>query len=108
LFQEPLNEEPGWRGWVLPKLEKKYGSIIASIIIGIVWGFWHVPLYFTGLYAGGLEGMLGRLLWTIPLSLILTWVYKHTHGSLLISVLLHTSINFQGDITSIILPTLLK
>jgi membrane protease YdiL (CAAX protease family) len=75
LFQGPLNEEPGWRGFALPKLQRKYSSIIASIIIGIIWGFWHLPLYITGLYTGGFEGILGRLLWTIPLSLILTWVF---------------------------------
>ncbi len=100
LFQGPLNEEPGWRGLALPRLQKIHGSIVASIVIGIVWGLWHAPLYFTGIYSGGLEGMTGRLLWTIPLALLFTWVYKHTHGSLLVSVLLHTALNFQGDVSS--------
>jgi membrane protease YdiL (CAAX protease family) len=106
LFQGPLNEEPGWRGFALPKLQKQYGVIVASIILGILWGLWHAPLYFTGIYAGGIEGMLGRLLWTIPIALIFTRVYNRTNGSLLILVLLHTSLNFQGDISLVVLRAL--
>ena len=106
LFQGPLNEEPGWRGLALPKLQKTYGSVIASVVIGFVWGMWHAPLYFTGIYSSGIEAMLGRLLWTIPLAFLFTWVYKHTQGSLLMTVLLHTSINLQGDITFIVLQAL--
>ena len=106
LFQGPLNEEPGWRGFALPRLQNARSSIIASIVIGVVWGFWHAPLYFTGIYPGGIEEMMGRLLWTVPLAFIFTWVYKHTHGSLLMSVLLHTSINFQGDITYLVIQAL--
>lgn len=108
LFQGPLNEEPGWRGLALPKLQKTYGSIIASIIIGIVWGLWHAPLYFTGIYSGGTEEMLGRLVWNIPLAFVFTWVYNHTSGSLLISILLHTSLNFQGDISSLVLQASIR
>jgi len=108
LFQGPLNEEPGWRGFALPKLQKTFGSIIASIMIGVIWGFWHAPLYWTGIYSGGIEEMLGRLLWTIPLAFLFTWVYKHTQGSLLMSILLHTSVNFQGDISSVVLQALLR
>lgn len=108
LFQGPLNEEPGWRGLALPRLQKAHGPMVASIVIGVVWGLWHAPLYFIGIYPGGVQGILGRLLWTIPLALLFTWVYRHTHGSLLMSVLLHTSINLQGDVSSIVLQALPK
>ena len=108
LFQGPLGEEPGWRGFAFPKLQKLHGSLVASIILGVVWGFWHAPLYLTGIYSGGVGGMLGRLFWTIPLTLLFTWVYNRTKGSLLLSILLHTSINFQGDIISTILQLLPK
>jgi membrane protease YdiL (CAAX protease family) len=106
LFQGPLNEEPGWRGLALPKLKEVYGSIFASVVIGVLWGLWHAPLYFTGIYSGDLAGMLGRLMWTVPLSLLFTWVYNRTNGSLLMSVLLHTSVNLQGDITAIVFQLL--
>ena len=106
LFQGPLNEEPGWRGLALPRLQTTYGSIAASIVIGVVWGLWHAPLYFTGVYSGGIESMMGRLLWTIPLAFLFTWIYNRTHGSLLMTVLLHTSVNLQGDITLVVLQAL--
>jgi membrane protease YdiL (CAAX protease family) len=102
LFQGPLNEEPGWRGFALPRLQTTRGSILASIVIGVLWGLWHAPLYFTGIYSGGVEAMVGRILWHIPLALLFTWVYNRTHGSLLMSVLLHTSINSQADVTAVI------
>ena len=108
LFQGPLNEEPGWRGFALPRLQKNYGSLVASIVIGVIWGLWHAPLYFTGIYSGGIEGIMGRLLWTVPLAFLFTWVYKHTHGSLFMSILLHTSVNLQGDISTIVLQVLLR
>jgi membrane protease YdiL (CAAX protease family) len=106
LFQGPLNEEPGWRGLALPRLQGTYGAIPATILIGVVWGAWHAPLYFTGIYPGGLQAMLGRLLWTIPLAFLFTWVYNHTRGSLLLSVLLHTAVNLQADISSLVLQAL--
>ena len=108
LFQGPLNEEPGWRGLALPRLQKMYGSIIASIIIGVIWGLWHAPLYWIGIYSGGIAEVLGRFLWTIPLAFLFTWVYKRTQDSLLVSILLHTSVNFQGDISSVVLQALPK
>ena len=106
MFQGPLNEEAGWRGLALPRLQRTHSAIVASILIGVVWGAWHAPLYFTGIYPGGMEAMLGRLLWTIPLTFLFTWVYNHTRGSLLMSVLLHTSVNLQGDISFMVLQAL--
>jgi len=106
VFQGPLNEEPGWRGLALSRLQRNHGAIAASILIGVIWGAWHAPLYFTGIYPGGMEAMLGRILWTIPLAFLFTWVYNHTRGSLLLTVLLHTAVNLQGDISSLVLQAL--
>ena len=107
LFQGPLNEEPGWRGLALPRLQDQYGSLVASLIVGCAWSIWHAPLYFNGLYAGGVEAMMMRFFWNVPLAFVFTWVYNRTRGSLLISILLHTSLNFQQDISSIVLQALL-
>ena len=107
IFQGPLNEEIGWRGFALPKLQKAHGSIRASIFIGLIWALWHTPLYYTGIYSGFKE-LLGRFFWHIPLSFLFTWIYNRTKGSLLMTILLHTSINFQGDITDLVLKILLR
>ena len=86
--------------------QKIHGPIVASILIGSIWGLWHAPLYLSGVYSGGLQAMIGRVFWTIPLAFLFTWVYNHTRGSLLLSVLLHTSVNLQGDISSLVLSAL--
>jgi len=52
LIQGPTGEQSGWRGFLQPRLEERHGVIKASIIVGLIWGFWHTPLWFTQGYAG--------------------------------------------------------
>ncbi|MGI6005378.1 MAG: type II CAAX prenyl endopeptidase Rce1 family protein [Christensenellales bacterium] len=96
LFGGALNEEPGWRGFALPRLLGKYSPLTASIILGFVWSLWHAPLHFNGFYADGLAGFLTRFIWNIPLSVLFTWIYTKTRGSLIHVTLLHTGVNTTG------------
>jgi membrane protease YdiL (CAAX protease family) len=88
-----LGEEIGWRGYTLPRLQAGRGALSASLILGVLWGFWHLPLWLTG--APGRTPVLyaAFLVSTIALSVILTWVYNSTGGSLLMVVLLHATFN---------------
>ena len=93
-----LGEELGWRGFLLPKLIDKYNPITASLILGVIWAFWHLPV---DLFANNNHGILNfvfRIIWTLPLSIIFTWFFIKTEGSLLIALFLHTSINFIPDL----------
>jgi membrane protease YdiL (CAAX protease family) len=88
-----LGEEIGWRGYALPRLQSGRSALAASLIIGPIWALWHLPLWLTGepgrtptLYAAFVVS-------TIALSVILTWVYNSTGGSLLMVVLLHATYN---------------
>ena len=88
-----LGEEIGWRGYVLPRLQSRMSALSAALIIGPIWALWHLPLWLTGepgrtptLYAGFVVSV-------IALSVILTWVYNSTRGSLLMVVLLHATYN---------------
>jgi membrane protease YdiL (CAAX protease family) len=99
LFGGPLNEEPGWRGFALPRLQGRFSPLVASIILGALWGLWHVPLHLMGVYGGGLWGSVIRLM-DIPRAVLFTWVYNRTKGSLLIAILFHAAINT----TSLFLP----
>ena len=47
LIGGPLFEEIGWRGFALPRLEQRYGPMAASLLLGIIWAFWHMPVWFT-------------------------------------------------------------
>ena len=86
-----LGEELGWRGFALPRLAEKHGAIRASLVIGLVWTFWHLPGWLTG--ASPLVNMAAQLLFTMPLSFVFTWFYFKTEQRLLPVVLMHGALN---------------
>jgi len=88
----PLGEEAGWRGYLLPKLLQKYSALTASIIIGLVWGIWHLPLYIDGIFST-LSGASVFTLNTIFFSIIMTTIFNHTHKSVFVAVIFHWFIN---------------
>lgn len=95
LFGGPLNEEPGWRGFAMPRLQRRFSPMIASLIVGTFWGLWHVPLHLMGLYYGGAWGAIIRIQ-EIPRAILFTWIYNRTSGSLFLVILFHASINTAG------------
>src|SRR5215204_4893818 len=88
-----LGEEVGWRGYALPRLQTGRSALSASLILGVIWGFYHLPLYFTGQAFRPLSLFPPFFIMAIALSVILTWVYNSIGGSLLMVVLLHATIN---------------
>ena len=89
-FQAGLAEEIGWRGYALPGLQQSYGAVTSSIILGIIWWLWHFhPLNFTALWPTAFWYLLNVLAFTI----LLTFVYNNTDGSILLAVLFHTVSN---------------
>jgi membrane protease YdiL (CAAX protease family) len=83
-----LFEEIGWRGFALPHLQRRYSALVSSLIIGLVWAFWHFP-NFPAFTPSMLAAFVPKI---IALSLIFTWVYNSTGGSLFAVVLLHGAI----------------
>ena len=83
-----IGEELGWRSFLQPYLEKNNSVLLASIIVGLIWGLWHI-----GHYKNGLLFMIGFLIFTISASIILAWILRDTRYSIIISVLFHTAIN---------------
>lgn len=93
LFFSVLGEELGWRGFVLPLLQKNIGSFLASIIIGAIWGVWHLPLFFIpGNFHQHIPFWI-FILQDIALSIVLTWIYNNTKKSLILVHIFHTSSN---------------
>src|SRR5918994_984380 len=80
-------EEPGWRGFALPSLQAGRSALVASLILGAVWALWHLPLLAIG-QMGGWDIVI-IMAWT----LVLTWVYNGTGGSVLIVMLFHAMFN---------------
>jgi membrane protease YdiL (CAAX protease family) len=100
LLGGPLGEEFGWRGFALPYLQRRGGPVLASLLIGVIWGLWHLPLFFQ---SDSLQGQLGLrylplyVLAEVILATFLTWVYNKTGGSLLVAgIIMHNADNFWG------------
>jgi uncharacterized protein len=94
-----LGEEIGWRGFALPRLQKQFSSIFSSLILGVVWWLWHLPLF---LITGNFHQQIPLSLFflqSIALSILMTWLYNCTGASLLIVHLFHAASNtFLGVI----------
>jgi membrane protease YdiL (CAAX protease family) len=96
LFSGPIAEEAGWRGFAMPRLQSKYNALVSSLILGVLWCCWHIPLFFqTGSSQQGIPFPIYLLL-VVTLTLYMTWLYNNTRGSLIITVLAHFSFNLSG------------
>ena len=86
-------EEIGWRGYVLPRLQAKYNALASTLILGILWGFWHLPKFLSHFNATAFTWFMIHV---IAFAVILTWIYNGTKGSLLLVVLCHAASNTVG------------
>lgn len=102
-FGGPVAEEFGWRGYALDRLQKQYNALLSSIILGIIWGLWHLPLFFMkGQEIYQNVPILGFIFGTILLSILFTWIYNNTGRSILAVILFHT----MGNLSHFIFPTM--
>ncbi|PRB05797.1 CPBP family intramembrane glutamic endopeptidase [Microbacterium sp. MYb64] len=94
LLGGPLGEEPGWRGFALPRLQERHGPLVGSVILGLLWAFWHFPLFWSGVWTPPTAGnMVMFVVMITALTIMMTWVFNHAAGSLLITMLMHASFN---------------
>jgi CAAX protease family protein len=103
IFVLVVGEELGWRGYALPQLLERWSALTSSLILGVLWGLWHLPTFLIpGTPQYGLP-LPAFVLLTIEYSVLLTWLYLHTNGSVLLATLCHGAINlsqglFLGDV----------
>jgi uncharacterized protein len=93
-----LGEEVGWRGFALPRLQEWLRPIAASLVLGVVWAAWHLPLVWTHGAALESRSFLLLLLQLLPTAILFTWVFNHTRGSVLLAILLHATQNLAGPV----------
>jgi membrane protease YdiL (CAAX protease family) len=112
-----VGEELGWRGYLLPRLLIRHRAIPASLILGLYWWLWHLPLVWTA--GATIEGQPPWLLLAdlLAMSLLFTYVFLGTQGSVLIAIILHASTNLfavspstgpDGDLTVPLVALALK
>lgn len=98
LLLGPLAEEPGWRGWALPRLQVRLGPRTAALALGAVWALWHLPLFF---FPGTVHAQYGAgsawfgmfLVQVVAMSVVMTWLFDRTRRSTLGAILFHFAAN---------------
>jgi len=93
-----LPEEYGWRGYALPRLLKKYSPLTASLILGVAWGIWHLPLHFISSSTQYVIPVWEYVLQTVLLTVIYTWLHLGTKGSILVAGFFHATGNLTGAV----------
>lgn len=97
-------EEIGWRGYALPRLASRLGLRWASLLLGVIWATWHLPLFFLVSTDKVGQSFPLYLLQVTALSVTLAWLYARTGGSLLLVMLMHAAINNTKDIVPSAVP----
>lgn len=101
-----IGEEFGWRGFALPRLQARYGAVVAAVVVGLIWGFWHLPADYIGLKGLGwwfvMAFAVGGPLVLTAHSIIMTWIYNRTGGKFPLMLLYHFSITSSAILTPVI------
>jgi membrane protease YdiL (CAAX protease family) len=96
--QVGIGEEIGWRGYALPKLQAGYGALASSVILGVIWTLWHLPVFFSPATTYSRTPFWVFLVFLLPVSILITWVFNSTGGSVLMAMILHAVLNASGPL----------
>jgi membrane protease YdiL (CAAX protease family) len=99
-------EEIGWRGFALPRLLPRFGPLGASAVVGIVWAFWHLPLFYIPAMPQFGTPFPAFIVYTIALSVLLTFLALQSRGSVVIATLFHGAVNTIGVVNTAAGPSL--
>jgi len=92
-------EELGWRGFMLPLLQEKYSALVSSLVVGVAWAGWHLPLFLNANTTHGGWSLSQQAIWMVTIltgSILWTWMYNSTEGSVLAVAVFHAGINAMG------------
>lgn len=92
-------EELGWRGFMLPVLQERYSALLSSVFVGLAWTAWHLPLFLNATTTHGSWSPAQQALWAVTIlagSVLWTWMYNSTGGSVLAVAVFHAGINVMG------------
>ena len=95
----PLGEELGWRGFALPRLLDGRSALSAGVILGVIWGVWHLPAFLIGGTPQNSMSFPLFMIGAVGISVLMTWAFKGTGGSVVSAVLIHWTFNTCSDLT---------
>ena len=96
IVKGPLTEEPGWRGFALPRMLGRWSPLAASLILGVIWFAWHLPLLIQDL-GGTQRPLVPYVIVVLSLSVICTWLWSATGRSVFIVIVFHSAVNSIGS-----------
>ncbi|MFN8631793.1 MAG: CPBP family intramembrane glutamic endopeptidase [Chloroflexota bacterium] len=103
VFFFTLTEETGWRGFVLPRLQSKFTPLAATLVLAAGWTVWHLPLWFIADSPQAAWPFLGFAVLVLAQSVLMTWVFDHARGSVLLMGIFHAaadaSLSFGGSLS---------
>jgi membrane protease YdiL (CAAX protease family) len=102
----PLGEEIGWRGYLLPQLLRRTGPLAASLLVAAVWAVWHLPLFWVPGATQEGSSIPAFIAFVAGFSILTTWLYVASGGSLLAAILFHNAINVSTFAGPMVQPTL--
>src|SRR3712207_1526298 len=93
-----LGEEVGWRGYALPALQARHGALVSSVILGVMWGLWHLPQFFNPdtFYSNLPFGLW--LAYIVPFAVLITWVFNSARGRVLVAMIVHAAMNASNEL----------
>jgi len=108
----PLGEEPGWRGFALPRMQKSYGPLVGTLLLAVLWTCWHLPDFLTSAQGGGPGTWRPAFAANFPiflalvtsLAIIFTWLYNRNRGSIFMLILAHASVNTPQVVLAPLFP----
>ena len=111
-----LVEEIGWRGFALPRLQPLHGPLVGTLILGVLWALWHLPswAFFPSSVGAGTRflslpfalSFLGFVGYTVAFAILITRIFNHARGSILLALLFHASANATGGSFLALFPSL--
>jgi hypothetical protein len=94
-------EEAGWRGYLLPRLQTRWSALGSSLLLGVVWFLWHVPLLFLPGDQNSAMPLPFLAAFVLASAVLYTWLYNNTGGSVLAATLLHGGFNVWGQFIAV-------
>ncbi len=101
LFRDPgpLGEELGWRGFALPRMLRLWSPVKASLILGVIWGIWHLPAFYVSSLSQSQLSFPVFVVGAVSLSVVTSWLFLRSKGSVLIAIATHLMANHAADVT---------
>jgi len=106
----PLGEELGWRGFLLPRFEQRWSGFVSALVLGTIWGIWHLPAFFIAGLPQHSIAFLPFIVQIVSLSVLVTWLVNNARGAVIPAILLHWTANrlegmdsFTAPITALVM-----